>query len=728
MTGRAFILLCVLGAGSFAKEHPDFSVLRDSLLTVPPKIQTRWLKERGYRLPGLTEYLKPESTGLRLVGKWGRGRAWEVTGQDSLVFMSLGSEVAILNFADPEQPELLTELQLDYLALQARVRDSLLVTGRNGIDLWSISDPRQPTHLSHIPCFVSDFDVVDTFLYFVSTDTFNIYNIARPASPARIGFCQDSGEVVTATRNTSVLLLRDFLAFIDVSDPTAPHQVGTYGGWPLAAAARGNLCCATFENPSQPEESWFDAIDISNPAAPVRLARLDDVSGIDVALEGSYAFVPMQIVSIADSTHPYLVGEQGLGGMKWGIWASLTLSRCLVASDCVGLQSVDISDLGNPQLDTFLLRADMAVDAWVDGDRAYVANYRDGLKVLDVTVPASPVELGGRMEDGSWCETVVARDSFAFVGWWPRPTFRTVLVSDPTNPQEVAGFSVPSKPEDMVLRDTLVFGAGRLRFYAVNVAQPRESVLVGSCVTGDATSAGLSLRDTLAFVGNFVSQVVSIADPASPAVVGTFGRGAWNVAPRDTFAFVSSGGVIVYSIADPSQPHAIDSLSLGPSTYWVEPVGGLLYTGNRDGVHVVDATDVHNMREVGFCATPYSVKRLHYSTPYVYASCWDAGVCIFESTQVAVGEVTPALRKRAIGLKVLPNPAADRARLKWAEPPGWAASFTVRDVLGKEVMRLDRAAVVGRTVSLDVTTLASGVYYVEAAGQGRRESVKFVKR
>jgi len=95
---------------------------------------------------------------------------------------------------------------------------------------------------------------------------------------------------------------------------------------------------------------------------------------------------------------------------------------------------------------------------------------------------------------------------------------------------------------------------------------------------------------------------------------------------------------------------------------------------------------------------------------------------------VTVSETKLPLLLAASTISASSNPAANRARLRWDEPPGWAASLTVRDVLGKEVMRLDRAAVVGRTVSLDVTTLASGVYYVEVAGQGRRESVKFVKR
>ncbi|MFO7675609.1 MAG: hypothetical protein R6X12_04785 [bacterium] len=511
------LLLTLLAVGVVSGQQGrglDYAAVRESLLVVPPKMHSQWLKERGFELPGLTEYRKPETTGLRLVGKWGRGRAWDVTGQDSLVFLSLGSQVAILNFADPASPELITELQLDYLALQARVRDSLLVTGRNGIDLWSIADPARPRHLSHIPCFVSDFDVVDTFLYFVRTDTFNVYNIARPDDPVRLGFCRDSGYVVTATRNTAVLLTRDFLTFMDVSDPSAPRRVGTYGGWPLAAVARGSLLCATFSNPSRPEESWFDAVDISDPANARRLARLNNTCGMDVHLEGPYAFVtgrggyePMQILDIADSTRPAVLGELVLPGN--GIWSNTALDRAWVACDWGGFRVIDISNPVAPVLDTVLLRADMAEDVYVDGSRAYVANYRLSLKILDISDPARPVELGGVDSAGATSEAVVAKDSFAYIGWRPRPYFRVFDVSDPSRPVLAGTSTVESRAMDMVLRDTLVYFAANQWFRVINIARPREPEVVGSCALPGA-SGRMDLQGAIAYVTNTLFSIVSV--------------------------------------------------------------------------------------------------------------------------------------------------------------------------------------------------------------------------
>ena len=77
-----------------------------------------------------------------------------------------------------------------------------------------------------------------------------------------------------------------------------------------------------------------------------------------------------------------------------------------------------------------------------------------------------------------------------------------------------------NQPQDMVLRDTLVYVAENARFQIVNVARPREPVLVGSCVLPFA-SHGLDLEDSLAFVGNTTSlQIVNIARPSNPVVIG----------------------------------------------------------------------------------------------------------------------------------------------------------------------------------------------------------------
>ena len=354
-----------------------------------------------------------------------------------------------------------------------------------------------------------------------------------------------------------------------------------------------------------------------------------------------------------------------------------------------------------------------------------MAQYFCGMRILDVTNPTAPHLLGAYDTTGQTPPTraIVARDSFAYFGWtWP-PYFRAFDVSNPARSVMYGGAEINNPPEDMVLRDSFVYVAQMRYFDIVNVARPREPVRVGSCGLGD-DSYGLSLVDSLAYVASYPFAIISVAQPANPTIISTIYRGAWNGTVRDTFLFLSSGGIIVYSVAQPDQPRLLDSLSVGPNTYWVEAVGTLLYTGNRDGVRVVDASDIHNMRVRGFCSTPYTVDRLTYKSPYIYAACWEAGVSIYESMQVAVSEPKKGGDEHT-ELSVRPNPATTTAVLSVFGQS--LATVTVRDIAGRVVRCATKRRASGEVV-LNMAQKPPGVYFVESKTGATSVRLKFVKQ
>jgi hypothetical protein len=540
--------------------------VQESLGRMPAKFQAEWLQKRGLDASRYTEYRRPDTTGLRLVGKYGRGPSNEVTGRGDLVALTLGSEVALLNVAKPDSPVVLSEIQLNFIPVQSALRDSFLLTGGNGIEVWNIADSTHPVFRNVIPYAVSNFAIFDTLLYFTSSGTFYAYSIANPAGPYQLGTCQDSGNVMTATRNVAVAREPNSLAlnFIDVSDPAAPHSVSTYGICALGVDARGSICVATKWWNGKDDELWVDVLDISDPANPHLLGEADSVGGYDIHLSGPLAFVSgfyhtygFAILDISDSTRPHVISRTMTPNDRFAVWADWTSNWAYVA-DMVGLAVMDVSNINSPAYDTTLLAAHYAWDVCIDGPRAYVADGAAGLRVLDVTDPAAPVELGGIDTLFGDSRTAAARDSFAFVGWMPWPSLRTIDVTDPTRPTMAGGCPVFDPPKDMVLRDSLLYVAQSYRFQVVNVARPRQPTLVGSCVLQDA-SYGLSLVDSLAYVASYPFSIINVSDPTDPVVVGTIAQGAWNGSVRDTFLFISTGDVLVYSIADPTQPRLIDS-------------------------------------------------------------------------------------------------------------------------------------------------------------------------
>ncbi|MFO7675565.1 MAG: T9SS type A sorting domain-containing protein [bacterium] len=678
-----------------------------------------------------------------MVGKWGRGPSVEVTGQDSLVFLSLGSQVAIINFADPDNPQVLSEPQAMGLVTQAAVRDSFLYigarTGQAGIEVWNIADPRNPVLRSRTPTLLSDFCIRDTFLYLTQSlsgpnDTFKIYSIANPENVYLLGSCRDSGDAVTVTSNAAFLADRWGLYALDVSDPANPRRVGSYPGVPISVEARGNILCVSFMDPNQPDWLRFEILDVSSPAAPRRLGHLDDAGGYDIFLAETLAFLSgyytgghtFRIVDITDSTRPRIISSTPTPGEGCGAWVNLLTERAYVADRFAGLTVLDISNLNMPAVDTSLLRAGFAEEVCVAGSRAYIGATSFGMAILDVSTPASPRQLGSVDSTRRVSTKAVAvADSIAYIGFTPSwASLRAVDVTDPTRPVTIGGINAFNPPEAVVVRDNFVYVAETNRFEVVSVARPREPVLVGSCQTQDGTAFGLAVQNSFAYLMSRRLQIVSIADPTAPHIVGSVERWSAGIAVRDTFAYFSGDTLFVYSVANPAQPRM---LSATPTGIWPLDVAlneNSLFVGGTHGVEVYDVSDPAHPRRTGGASTPYGVRRLHYSDGLLYAAMWDAGVAIFETTAVGITEPRTRAEPSQSALRVRPNPVTRWCFLDIGQTD--IREVSVRDIAGRRVA-LPQVPV-AQMMKLDFGELSPGLYFVEATSSGQREFVKIIRR
>jgi hypothetical protein len=708
----------------------EYQAVRELLQSVHPRFVPRWLSDHGYDpadfMPRRAE--ESESLGLELKGKWGRGRSVEVTGQDSLVFLSLGSEIAILSFSDPAQPRIVTELQLGFCPTQTYVADSLLVTGGYScIETWSISDITHPEFRGRIPYRVGDFCVRDSFLYFVSydDDSFRVWSVADPAAPRQLGACRDSGWATTVSGNTVVLVLHDGFGFMDVSNPRAPVRVGFYGGVSLAAKARGTMCCISNDEGGSPATASFEMLDISNPAAPYRLSKLTASGGYDIELTDTLAFVSgwqqpygeFCIIGISDSIHPHKLSTYATPGDNWGVWASSARRRSFIADWRRGLCVLDISSLANPVLDTTMLVADQAEDIFVHGNLAYVADHGGGIRILDVSNSATPTELGGIDSAGGTCWSVVAADSFAFVGWRPAPPFRVVCINDPANPTFAGSCNAFEEARDMAIRDSFVYCAEAYRFQVINVARPLQPTLVGSCVTGDLTRAGLWLEGNAAYVAGPYDglHIIDVTDPLAPSPLKVLsGVSAWGCCVRDSMLFVSDfdDSLHIWSVANLSNVYQLGATYVRGAGLDVQVQGDYAYVG-ADGLGLVDISDVQNPRLLAYYSTPDFVRRVVCDSPYVYASCWSAGVCIFDTASTAMADRSE-VPVRPAEARVLGSVTKGRVTIELSTATRKEVNLQVFDVTGKSIGMADNLVLSPGITrrQLDLARAQAGVYIV----------------
>ncbi|MFO7650730.1 MAG: T9SS type A sorting domain-containing protein [bacterium] len=745
----ALLGLLVALAAAFPADRGEFErweAIEDSLRQMPPRLRGRWLRDRGIEDPMLRPAVLSTDSGLSVVGRWSLGPAYDVdcrmTSTDTFIALARGSGVSIarLNRSTSTRFEVLSDINCDRLVGDVRLLDTLVLVSSYGLEVWGISDPTRPNRHSRIETDLLGFDARDSLVYTVGYDSFQVISVADPANPRLVGACRDSGSAVSVAGNTAFVANVAGLFAIDVSNPAAPHRVGSWGGQILSVAARGNICCVTQTNPNQPSWLGFTILNTTNPAAITPLGSLNNVGGYDICLDGNRAMLSgyqsggheFRLVDIGDSTQPAVVGTCATQNNNYGVWGTTAGRVALVADNRGGLAVIDIANQTQPSLDTVVLRGGSAVDISIDAGLGYVASDGAGLKVLDLSSPASPQWIGDldTTHNDLTIEAAVALDSFAFIGW-RRPYLRVVNVTDPTRPLMAAGCNVVAAPKALALRDSLLYLAADGVFDIVNVARPRQPQVVGTVNLPDRTR-NMFLRDTLAYVAQGYSglKILSVAQPSSPREVGTYAsvRSTHGVWVEDTLAYIAEfdSGLTVVSVARPDSCYKVGSRLTPAWAYDVEVSGNSAFVSCRDGLRQFNISNPRSPVEVAFAGTPSFGWRVECDGRYIYLACMDAGVAVYETVSSAIAE--PRSATSAKPLRLWPNPALDILNVELLDKPG-PITLRILDVAGREVRRaaVVQSAGVGHA-AIPVGDLPSGVYVVEykqAGGQSKRQ--QFVK-
>ncbi len=194
-----------------------------------------------------------------------------------------------------------------------------------------------------------------------------------------------------------------YLMIADVSDPNKPTELGRIlmprSRLVRDLAVNGNLVYVAAG------EGGLRIIDVSDPANPTEIGFLVTSGwGADVAVNGNYAYVAgegLRIIDVSDPANPVEVGSLHTGRFFGGVATKGGVAY--VSEENEGLRIIDVSDPANPSelgfFDTVELTdpccpIDFAFDVAVSGDFAYIADSIDGVRIIDVSDPANPTEVG----------------------------------------------------------------------------------------------------------------------------------------------------------------------------------------------------------------------------------------------------------------------------------------------------------------------------------------------
>ncbi|MGD2207656.1 MAG: hypothetical protein PVH17_12855, partial [Anaerolineae bacterium] len=228
--------------------------------------------------------------------------------------------------------------------------------------------------------------------------------------PAQVGFTELSGRGVGVALSGHYAYLsgeQAGLLVVDISDPFSPSQVSSYPTTKLAhdVAVMGNYAYLA--------ESWdLYLLEISDPLSPTLVSTWptpgESLSCVAVAEDYAYVGAGRDGLRIIDVSDPLTPNETGVYTMSDSVYdVALMGDLVYLAADQAGLHIVDVSNPYSPTLEGLYDRWEtvhgVAVAESGPGQvLAYIlgeywednGQWNNGLSVLDVSDPATPVEVG----------------------------------------------------------------------------------------------------------------------------------------------------------------------------------------------------------------------------------------------------------------------------------------------------------------------------------------------
>jgi len=501
------------------------------------------------------------------------GEAEMMVMSDGFAYCAMGrAGLAIIDVRNSENPLQLSRIGTGGYARSVAVSGShaFLAVGNiggaepvdgEGLVVLDVSSPANPIWLSSTPTIGSAHSIV------VSEDRALLW--------------------VSDSDATGELVEGEGLLVLDVSDPTNPVRVGKLEiiNTVLGMAISGSFAYVagyTWDEAEQDYWHGMTSVDISNPASPVigSSREIADEEVHDMVISGDHAYVaaenlwiidvgdPMNLVGIGH--YPFEGGRNGPRGVA-------------IAGDYVYV----------------------ARSWWEESGLHHQSG--EGLAILDVSDPSSPVRVGSRRVTGFAVDVAVSANHAYLAGG-------DLLVVDVTraNPQPLGWEQEGYASEDLATAGGYAFLGAGAGFRIIDIKDSTAPVQVGQYRSGVVSlsgSTGIAVVDDHVYMAAQGLEVVDISDPMSPVQIGSFRPDRWydDVVVVGSHAYLVGGpwdsesqrvGLTIADISDPSAPVHIGSYNTGGRARVVTVSGDHAYLAIQDGsLQVIDVSRLPDPQE-----------------------------------------------------------------------------------------------------------------------------------
>jgi hypothetical protein len=549
----------------------------------------------------------------------GKISAMALNGNYAILGMENGSLVMV-DISDPLSPWVISRTPTPpYLKEMQVVGDRIYApygiwTNHTGLVIFDISDPARPTILGEYRQhdWASSVAVNGNYAYLNSyaegTWTLKVLDVRDPANISLVTTLSQPGNAYSIALNGNYAYVGNdaHITTLDITNPASPVVIGTSltnGGNEIDIVVSGNYA---FLNGAS---GGLHIMDISHPANPVYLATCPESADMEnIAAAGSQVMstngpAGIKMFDVSTPQRPVLDCSYDVNRFFENV---VTQGNYAYLADRYhGLLIMDISDPTHPIQVTGMNEIGETRHVMVSDDYAYVANW-NGLNfshVVDITDPEHPFVAGQYQLEGILSE-VVEETNLAYASAWSSGV-KILDLSNPVAPVQVGAYNVGGFQRvgaldvqgrylyalcayedyiDEVIADSML---------VLSLADPVNPVLIGVCDVSDGANA-LVAEGRFAYIAGDSPdlRLLNIDDPQQPFTLSVmnFPGNASDVAKVGSTLYLTCSEFLrVINVVNPLHPRLVGTYRLPDCTpNSIAALGDLALVANGSHLEIYD--------------------------------------------------------------------------------------------------------------------------------------------
>ncbi len=348
------------------------------------------------------------------------GITYGITISGIYAFVTDGNQgMRIINIGSPSSPyeEGHFEFVGNTIGVFVSGNYAYLACHQRGMRIVNVSNPSAPFEAGHFDTPYQAIDITVAGNYAYLGDKYNglrIINISDPSDPYQEGFFPCPGDAfgIAVSGNYAYLAALQYLYILDITNPSAPYQVGSCTvSYSSAIAIAGDYAYIGVGG------YGLRIVNISDPASPYVVGSYNTYEYVNsVKVSGDYVYLAvgisgLLILDVNDPSSPILIGDFNTDGSAEGI--DISGNYAYVADD-LGLQIIDITNPSFPTEEGFLSTPGYALGVSVSGCHAFIAGYSSGLRVINISNPQNPYEEGYYITP-SWAMNIDVVGNYSYI-------------------------------------------------------------------------------------------------------------------------------------------------------------------------------------------------------------------------------------------------------------------------------------------------------------------------